>query len=184
MSKNKPTTIIIHGTDYSYRKLKDQFLACDGWHKDRYFPKSTLGWFVGYHRLITGGINYKAREDNEVGAHCNQHENGLSMNYQSLGICVGFDGDIEFPTLEDYALLQKQVWEWQDKYQIPPSKIKFHRAYATDKSCPGSLITDQWLKDLLTRPKPVVEKPKEELCTAEVVKKAKWWDNLPIWLKG
>lgn len=183
--QNVPKTIIIHCTDVSYRQIADQFIPCNGWHRDRDFPLSSLGNFIGYHNLITGEKNYKAREEWEVGAHCNQQENGLSMNFQSLGVCVGFDGDIEFPTPKQYELLQKQVWDWMDKYMISPSRVKFHRDYAKDKTCPGSLITQQWLTDLLTRPKPVPVTPKPEanLCTTEVVKKASAWDNLIAFIK-
>lgn len=184
MSKNNPTSILVHCTDYSYRLLRDQRIACEGWHKDRDFPVSSLGSFVGYHALITGGKNYQCRLDTDEGAHCNQIENGVSMNFQSLGVCVGFDGDIEFPLPEDYALLQKQVWSWQDKYMIPPGKVKFHRTYATNKTCPGSLITDQWLKDLLVRPLPAPVIPKVETCITEkaqidmLQKKVAWYTSI------
>ncbi len=149
---NTPKYIIIHCTDYSYQLLRDQFLACNGWHKDRGFPISSLGWYVGYHRLITGDKNYIARQDGEEGAHCNQRLNGISINFQSLGVCIGFDGDIELPLPEHYALLQKQVWDWQDIYGITNDKVFFHRHFATDKTCPGSLLSDAWLTKLLQRP--------------------------------
>lgn len=148
---------------------------------------SSLGLFVGYHRLITGDKNYQCRLDTDVGAHCNQKEGGVSVNFQSLGVCIGFDGDIEFPLATHYQMLQQQVWDWQDVYHIPNENIRFHRyyAYVEGKTCPGSLMTDQWLKYLLHRPLPIVVTPKQDLCTdPEVVKKAHWWDNLPDWLKG
>lgn len=182
--KNIPKYIILHTTDYSYRNLKDQFLACNGWHRDRDFPLSSLGYFIGYHRFITDGKNYKAREDDEIGAHCNQQVDGLTMNLQSLGIVCGFDGDIEMMLPEDYKLFQQQVWNWQDQYGIPPSKVRFHRYYAKDKTCPGSLITDQWLADLLKRPLPIPETKKESLCTTDVVEKANKWDNLVTFIKN
>ncbi len=147
--------------------MADQFVACNGWHRDRAFPVSSLGLFIGYHRLITGGVNYKCRLETDEGSHCNQKEDGVSMNFQSLGVCVGFDGDVEFPTTADYALLQKQIWEWQDFYKIPNDRVRFHRYYAKDKTCPGSLITDQWLKDLLTRPAPVSTTPSSTACIVQ-----------------
>lgn len=184
MSANNPKYILIHCTDYSYRLLPDQRKACEGWHKDRDFPVSSLGSQVGYHRLVTGGTNYQCRLDTDEGAHCNQLENGLSMNFQSLGICIGFDGDIEMPPSDDYFMLQQQVWDWQDKYNIPASKVRFHRYYAKDKTCPGTLITDQWLQDLLTRPKPVPVIPKLDTCIAEkaeiaiLTKKVSWYTSI------
>jgi hypothetical protein len=98
---------------------------------------------VGYHYLITGEREYKCRADTDVGAHCNQGYDGKtvyqpgtydstkikSMNYQSIGICVGFDGDIEYPTPIQYGLLQKRIWALQDKYNIPNENVKFHRFF-------------------------------------------------------
>lgn len=106
------------------------------------------------------------------------------MNFQSLGVCVGFNGDIEMVRPTEYALLQKQVWDWQDFYKIPNENVYFHRYFATQKTCPGSLITDQWLKDLLTRPLPVVPKPSENICMtqdkiiAEQNVKLAWYEQL------
>lgn len=163
---NKPKYILIHTTDVSVKTLYDQFKSVNTYHRDvRDFPISSLGYFVGYHRLITGGKNYKCREDSDVGAHCNQVVDGLSMNFQSCGVCVGFDGDIEPVPTWAYPLLQKQVWDWQDKYKIPNERVKFHRDYATGKTCPGSLITKAWLANLLarpiTQPKPDDQKDKQ-----------------------
>lgn len=149
MDKNSPIAILVHCTDLSYKQLSDQLVACNGWHKDRGFPLSKLNWYVGYHRLITGDRNYKTREDNEVGAHCNQHLNGISLNFQSLGVCIGFDGDVEYPTVIQIDLLKRQIQDWQVAYKIPDDKVYLHREFATDKTCPGSLITKDWLKTLL-----------------------------------
>lgn len=170
MSVNNPKYIILHTTDYPRSKLYNQLLACDGWHKDREFPKSSLGYYIGYHRLITGEQNYQTRFDNEEGAHCNQRINGVSLNFQSLGVCVGFDGDIENLTSTEYALLQKQVWSWQDTYNISNENVKFHRFFATEKTCPGSLLTDSWLRVLLLRPLIVSNiplKPVENMCISQ-----------------
>lgn len=164
---NNPRYIVIHCTDVSYRTAYNQFNSVNIYHRDvRDFPISSHGYYVGYHVLITGDTLYECRKDTDEGAHCNQRVNGISMNFQSLGVCVGFDGDIEMPTPRQYELLQRQVWAWQDKYKIPNENVKFHRVYATDKTCPGSLITDAWLKDLLKRPAPVVEKPEDSKCAA------------------
>lgn len=174
---NNPKYIIIHCTAYSYRTLFDQFVACNGWHKDRQFPLSSLGLYIGYQRLITGDKNYQCRLDTDEGAHCNQQIGGISMNFQSLGVCLGFDGDIEFPTANQYILLQKQVWDWQDKYNIPNTNIFFHRHFATNKTCPGNLITDQWMKDLLIRPLPLPIIPSPDRCTEAEVKKEAWYNS-------
>lgn len=163
--KNNPKMIIIHCSDVQETVLYNQFNSINNYHRDdRGFPESSIkGNFVGYHSLITGGINYKCKEDNDIGAHCNQVVDGLSVNFQSLGVCVGFDGDVEYMSQIHYNLLQKQVWVWQDKYNIPDSKVYFHRYFATTKTCPGVLLSEEWLKKLLKRD---VTIPTES-CTAE-----------------
>lgn len=157
---NTPKYIVIHSTDVSWKKNRDQFAAVNAYHQGEDFPKSSLGIFVGYHRLITGGLNYKCRDDNEIGAHTNQVVEGLSMNQQSLGICFGGDGDIEYPHPDDYELLQKQVFAWQDKYGIPNERVYFHRYFNKAKTCPGALLGEEWLRSLLARE--VVEKPDDQ----------------------
>ena len=189
---NNVKWIIIHGTDYAKSVLPDQFIACNGWHKDRRFPVSSLGYFTGYHRLITGRKNYQARLDTDEGSHCNQQVNGISLNFQSLGVCVGFDGDIEQMDVVEYDLLQKQVWAWQDQYGITNEYVKFHRFFSPQKTCAGSLLGDTWLKTLLTRPiaTPIVPKPPESMCIAEekiiTEQKAKisWLEQFIAWVSS
>lgn len=184
--KNNPKYILIHCSDVSYKVCADQFYSINKYHRDeRGFPRSSLGLYVGYHYLITGEQEYLCRIDTEEGAHCNQHLNGLSMNFQSIGVCIGFDGDIEFPTSMQYALLQKRVWALQDKWGIKNENVRFHREFATTKTCPGSLITQAWLDELLKRPVPVIlpPKPVENMCVvqdkeiAELKRKLSWYDK-------
>lgn len=143
---NRPQYILIHCSDDSYTNCFDQLNKINIYHRDeRGFPISSLGYWVGYHRLITGDKNYQCRLDTDVGAHCNQGYDGKtvyapgtyddtkikSMNFQSLGICWGGDGDIQFPTPIQYGLLQKQIWEWQDKWKIPNENVLFHRYFTS-----------------------------------------------------
>lgn len=165
---NDPKYIIIHCSDVSKTLAPDQFKSIDNYHRSQGFPLSSLGYYVGYHSLITGGKNYKCREDREVGAHCNQQVEGRSMNFQSLGVCIGFDGDVEFPDGTQYQLLQAQVWEWQNLYNIPNDRVKLHREFALNKTCPGSLITKSWLNGLLEKPTPIT-KPLEQCVKQEAI---------------
>ncbi len=171
MGLNIPKYILVHCSDTPYSVSKDQYKSINLYHKDeRGFPVSKSGQYVGYHSLITGGKNYRPREDDEIGAHCNQEYDGVNifptgsgiaqtMNLQSLGVCIGFDGDVEYPTQDDAVMLRDQIWAWQDKYGIATKDVRFHRDFATNKTCPGSLITRAWLEQLIRRvPKvPVAE---------------------------
>lgn len=142
---NHPDKIVIHGSDVSWRKQRDQLVNINQYHKSLDFPLSYFGYYVGYHRLITNSRNIQCKLDSEVGAHT------IGQNSNSLGICVGFDGDIEYPHPDDYILLKRQVLAWQDMYVIPNSQVYFHRHFNISKTCPGSLLGVEWLKELLRR---------------------------------
>lgn len=159
---NHPAYIVIHCTDVSFQKLRDQLNSVNQYHRSQNFPLSRLGHYVGYHSLITGGKNYRTKLDSEEGAHTKGH------NLESLGVCVGFDGDVEYPHPDDYILLQKQVWDWQKMYSIPDERVVFHRHFNTSKTCPGSLLDVAWLTRLLhptpnAKPEDQEEKQKEIL---------------------
>lgn len=165
---NQPIKILIHATDTSQAVGKDQYNSVNSYHKSLDFPRSKTGSYVGYHRLITGGKNYKCREDDEIGAHCNSTtEDGKSLNVQSLGVCVGFDGDIEYMTPEHYELLKTQVTDWQEKYNIPDSEVYFHRDFNLNKTCPGTLLGKEWLYQLLKKTPNI--KPKEQCEKQEAI---------------
>lgn len=162
---NNPLWIILHCTDVSYKISDNQLDSVNQYHQKEGFTLSRLGYYVGYHRFITGGKNYKTRMDTEVGCHTNQKVNGVSLNQQSLAVCIGFDGDIEYPHPDDYALLQKQVWDWQDMYAMPNDRVVFHRHFNTSKSCPGSLLGVEWMTNLLRRTpeaKPLEQEEKQK----------------------
>lgn len=149
---NNPLYIIFHNSAVSYKSLADQFASINAYHKEEGFDLSSLGYYVGYQRLITGGKNYQCRADLEHGCHTNQIVNGLSMNWQSLGICIGFNGDVEMPEQIDLDLFIAQVHAWQKAYNIPNDRVLFHRQFNTLKTCPGALITQEWLVSTLWGP--------------------------------
>lgn len=151
MNRNEPKWIVIHTSDVATSVLANQFNSINRYHEEQGFPKSSLGIFVGYHRLIDNGKNIHCRLDTDEGAHCNERVDGISMNFQSLGICVSFDGDIEPMKPKDYELLKEQVRSWQDQYDIPDERVKFHRDFKPSKTCPGLLITEAWKQKLLER---------------------------------
>lgn len=211
-TENQPKFLVLHCSDVSYTKIKDQFNSINNYHRDVrdfYESKTHKGIFIGYHYLYTGGKEYICKDDNEVGCHCNQGYDGinvypagtqgkLSVNYQSIGLCLGFDGDIEMPPVIEYGLLQKRVWELQDKYNIPDSKVFFHRKFI-NKTCPGELITQNWLDTLLKRPEiiHIPDKPADRMCMAEETKinelekevkyykeRLSWYEQLVNWFFG
>ena len=165
--KNNPRYIFIHCTDTPSRKGVSQFDAVNQYHKSGHplapFPISSLGYHGGYQKIITNGHSLRYRLDTDQGAHCNKVVDGISMNFQSVAVALGIDGDRELPNDIDTALLVADVKEWQAIYGIPNERVKFHRDYDTLKTCPGNLVTREWLSEKMgwrkTSPIPVVTKP-------------------------
>ena len=143
MNKNKPTRIFIHTTDADYEKIPNQFFAVNRWHKKRFgeYCKSSMGYYGGYHILISNGKEYRYREDREESCAAKGY------NTSSLSVAIGFDGDIQMPKPKDIELLKKRLRKWSDKYQIPLTSVEFvgpHRLVNHLKTCYGSLLSDDW----------------------------------------
>ena len=163
MNENVPKWILIHTSDVLTSVLKDQLSSINKYHQWRGFPKSFTGYYIGYHALVSNGKLYRTREDTEEGSHCNQQDNGVSLNFQSLGICIAGDHDLETVSPQDLALLKKQVQEWQEKYNIPPERVVAHRKFTPWKTCPGTLLTDEWIKGLTIKKDSEQQKKIEEI---------------------
>ncbi|OGE77908.1 MAG: hypothetical protein A2751_02585 [Candidatus Doudnabacteria bacterium RIFCSPHIGHO2_01_FULL_46_14] len=121
-------------------------------HKNRGFPVSSMGWYVGYHYVIYGnGELRQYRGDKEIGAHCKEQ----SMNFQSLGICLSGNFDTEIPnplqTETLRTLLQQKSAEWG----IASANIYPHRKFAPYKSCYGTKLADDWARNLIVSVNPI-----------------------------
>jgi hypothetical protein len=132
---NKPTVVITHhALSGAGHTVKD----VDRWHKDRDFPKSRKGWFVGYHYVIEkDGTVTQTREHDEEGAHV------VGMNRSSIGVCFMGNFDKEMPTKE-------QTEAWIQLYNqlrtiYPNIPTKPHRAFA-DRTCHGTLLSDNYFQ--------------------------------------
>lgn len=134
--ENVPTFITIHHS--AAQEPIPQFNAIDEWHRQRSFVKSSLGFFVGYHRVIEkDGTVVKAREDDE------QNNAVLLHNHDSLAVCLVGNFDKEDPTPEQISSLAEVLVEWTTKYNISPLLIYPHRKFGST-SCYGSRLENTW----------------------------------------
>lgn len=135
-NKNTPTKIIVHHSATS--TPNPQFLDINEWHRLREFPKSSLGYFVGYHYVIEKNGDLKqARQDVEEGAHT------IGENTSSIGICLVGNFDEETPTPQQISALGQLLLVICDTYKIPMAQIFPHRHFA-NKSCYGKKLCNEW----------------------------------------
>lgn len=133
----KPEYLYIHTEGASHG-----FDAVNAWHKSQDFPKSSLGYYCGYHYYCDlTGKRIQARKDTDIGAHC------VGYNEKSLAYCSMGNGDTEQLTVNQRHDLRLWIKEKMIEYGIPPDKVKGHRwadsAKAQGKTCPGKNLTDK-----------------------------------------
>lgn len=105
------------------------------------------GWDdVGYHYLIRkDGTIETGRPKDHVGAHCRDRK----MNYKSVGICLSGDHDTEDPTYKQLISLSSLVNTLRRHYDIPIENVIGHRETGANKTCPGTQIHMQRLRDFI-----------------------------------
>lgn len=140
----KKNYIILHHT------LTDRdtttFEAVNNYHKNLWNFQSSLGYYIGYHYFITGdGKVTQGRADWEPGAHCYQE----NKNYDSIGICLTGNYDNQEPSQAQLDSLRELLLDLMERHSISKQNIKFHREYATYKSCPGNNIKSDFIDNLL-----------------------------------
>lgn len=130
--------VTLHHSAISRKDLYEQFDAIKKGHIARGFGD------IGYHHFIEPvGKRKKGRPEYMDGAHCYGH------NRNNIGICLGGNFSIEYPTREQEIELCKLLVELDDRYII---EIKHHRDFKATQ-CPGNLLSKEWHKDLISNNK-------------------------------
>lgn len=124
--------VTLHHSAISRKDLYEQFDII----KKNHIAK---GWGdIGYHYFIEpSGQRKKGRAENMDGAHCYGH------NENNIGICLGGNFSLEYPTREQEIDLTKLLNELRTRYII---KIEHHRDFKATQ-CPGNLLDTNWHKN-------------------------------------
>ena len=116
-----------------------QFDVIDLYHKKQHFPKSSLGYYVGYHYLVEpNGEIRQARREDEIGAH------DAGENPNSLGICLAGNFSVWRPNESQVVAVCSLVHDIRKRWSIPITRIEPHR-WDDLTECPGTLLADDWL---------------------------------------
>lgn len=142
-----PRYIIIHHT--ASPRDTTTLEQVNAWHKARGFPKSSRGWYVGYHFLITAGSMFQTRDENERGAHAYNPATGIDWNGTSLGVCLtgNFNEDktlTEYQTQTLHNILRILMENWK----IGPKRILLHRD-VDQTACPGRNIDKAYIRGII-----------------------------------
>lgn len=167
-SKNVPSWIAVHHTAVSYDRNPSQLSATNTFHKGKGFPKSSLGFYVGYHAMVEkDGRIIITRKDSDIGAHTSQD----MMNWKSVAICFTGNFDIEEPTLAQCKAALSWIRGKMESLKIPADRVKPHRHWAP-KTCWGSKVPDDIISYLEQRTM-VAEQTPSEWAVASFEKAAK-----------
>jgi len=143
---NKPEYLILHHTAVSRDKNKNQLQAVNTYHKSKDFYLSSLGYYVGYHYFIEpSGKVIQTRKHTDIGCHT------VGCNATSIGICLAGNFNQELPTKEQCDSLRDLVNRLSSELDIPQTQscIAGHKEFQDNRTCPGVLLKDSFVMDLL-----------------------------------
>ncbi len=112
-------------------------------HKNKWGYKSSLGYYIGYHRWISyGGRLYIARRDNEEGAHTVDIRRPHFWNRNAVGTCLQGNFEKEKPTTFQLDTFKRVLDEDRKKGRI----LKMHYEIIPTL-CPGKYLKEWFLKN-------------------------------------
>ena len=151
---NRPDTLVIHHTNVSTRR--SQILPVNRYHKILRYPKSRLGWYVGYHIFIEKtGATIRTRDDDERGAHTLH-----GWNERSIGVALAGNFNSSVPTRQQLDSLRKLI----KHYNLP---YKFHHEADRRRTCAGFYFTRELIENK-PKPIPVIEIEKRESIQSQI----------------
>lgn len=137
---NKPEYIIIHCSDSDI----DNFDIIQRYHIT---DPSRRYENVGYQKVIErSGLLKQGRPETYHGGHTSEEK----MNFRSVAICLCGRFENKLPNAEQTKTLKEEVKRLMSVYKIPVERIKYHRDFKPSKTCPGSFIKDDWVKNLVS----------------------------------
>jgi len=119
------------------------FMGVNTLHKDNWGFKSSLGYYVGYHKFISfDGVLHIARRDDERGAHA-VGDIPYYYNDYYVGICLQGNTENTEPTVEQIITLRMEL----DKFRKAGLEILDH-SQVSATLCPGKKLK-KWLVSYL-----------------------------------
>lgn len=154
------TYIVLHHTAVSRDKQKKQLQPVNTYHRDKnwgteanpwYQPKSSsLGWYVGYNYFCD--VNGKRTNTREIGTETiaqTGHNCDVPKRCDCVSYCLAGNFNNELPTEAQLKDFRKFVAEMEELY--PNIRIIFHSDIQKYRTCPGKLLTKEYLKSIMLK---------------------------------
>lgn len=147
--------IAVHNTAVS-RTSSPQLLGVNRYHKDKWDMKSSLGWYVGYNEFVdVDGKRTKCRKFGEETIANRGHNCDVPDRCDIYSVCFALDGERQ----QFNAAQEKSFRDILD--ENPEWGITRHADIQENRTCPGSLITQDYLMSLVDNPDNKAEKEEE-----------------------
>ncbi len=154
------TYIVLHHTAVSRDKQKNQLQPVNTYHRDKnwgttanpwYQPNpSSLGWYVGYNYFCD--VNGKRTNTREIGTETiaqTGHNCDVPKRCDSVSYCMAGNFNNELPNESQLKDFRKFVSEMEELY--PNIRVVFHSDLQKNRTCPGKLITKEYLKSVMLK---------------------------------
>ena len=173
----------IHNTGVSYSDVKNQLWAVNNYHRKKFNMKSSLGFYVSYNGFIDGdGTFTQTRLIGDETAAIVGHNCDKPQTCDTIHFCIAFNGDKEVLNQAQRKTL-KRLYKGDIKlrtlsldFDITGLEDKFHRDLQFNRTCPGKLMTYDYIKDVLKEDEPMSHKEdldnlQRKLTLIELLKK-------------
>lgn len=141
---NVPDKIIVHHSAYGGNAF--QYPLINEWHKQRGFPLSKLGSYVGYHYVIEKDGSYtQCRDEGEGGAHT------VGENFSSIGVCLAGNYNVEDPTPAQEKTLAKILYMMQERHAAILATNIFPHRHFNQTDCYGTRLTDTYAQEVFAQ---------------------------------
>lgn len=129
---------ILHYEGHPPHKQPATFEQVNAYHKSLGFPKSSLGFYIGYNYWVErDGTIKQGRIDGEKGAHTIGHNNEIGTS---------FSGNL--PTLAQKIAIKAHLIKKYEEHKMSLKDIGPHRQFQANRTCYGPL-PDDWAMDLV-----------------------------------
>jgi len=158
--------IAIHHTAVSRFEATSQLQAVNRYHKEKWNSKSSLGYYVGYNYFCD--VDGTITQTREVGEET-MAQKGHNCIGGSCAISIGIAGDFaqELPADAQIEAVRDLLSELQATYPNVP--VVGHRDLQADRTCPGVLMTPEYIRVRLLGEVPPT--PPDEEARKEALRK-------------